>query len=94
MMDDHRDELVVIVAGYPEPMRRLVDAAPGLALRFPRTLVFADHSPAELVAIFDGLCDDGCYVIDPPSAAASPPWSLQRPDPSHVTALDHASNGL
>jgi hypothetical protein len=51
-MEDHRDELVVIVAGYPEPMVGFIDTNPGLASRFRRTLEFADYSDAELVEIF------------------------------------------
>jgi SpoVK/Ycf46/Vps4 family AAA+-type ATPase len=51
LMEDHRDEVVVIVAGYPADMGRFIDANPGLASRFSRTLTFEDYSAADLVSI-------------------------------------------
>lgn len=52
MMEDNRDEFVVIVAGYPEQMRDFLASNPGLSGRFNEELVFADYLPAELSAIF------------------------------------------
>ncbi|MCX4768731.1 right-handed parallel beta-helix repeat-containing protein [Streptomyces sp. NBC_01285] len=51
LMEDHRDEVVVIVAGYPSEMDRLLGSNAGLASRFTRTLHFDDYSPPELVRI-------------------------------------------
>ena len=44
MMEDHRDELVVIVAGYSELMERFLASNPGLASRFTRTVEFPNYS--------------------------------------------------
>jgi hypothetical protein len=65
LMEDHRDDLVVIVAGYPEEMHEFIDANPGLKSRFALTIVFDDYSDDELVAIFDGMAADGDYTAPP-----------------------------
>jgi hypothetical protein len=51
-MEDHRDDLVVIVAGYPRPMKEFIESNPGLASRFRLTLEFADYTDDQLVEIF------------------------------------------
>jgi parallel beta-helix repeat protein len=53
LMEDHRDEVVVIAAGYPDDMERFIDSNPGLASRFTRTLTFDDYSSEELVSIVE-----------------------------------------
>ncbi|WP_197704480.1 right-handed parallel beta-helix repeat-containing protein [Jatrophihabitans sp. GAS493] len=64
LMEDHRDELVVIVAGYTHEMRSFLATNPGLASRFSRTIEFADYNPAELVAIVEGLCQSHDYRLE------------------------------
>jgi Holliday junction resolvasome RuvABC ATP-dependent DNA helicase subunit len=51
-MEDHRDDLVVIVAGYTGPMLEFIETNPGLASRFRTTIEFDDYSDDELVEIF------------------------------------------
>lgn len=63
-MEDDRGRLVVIVAGYPEPMQGFLRANPGLRSRFSRTVRFADYSADELSAILAGLCRDNGYEND------------------------------
>ena len=61
LMEDHRDELVVIVAGYGQEMAQFISANPGLPSRFPRTIHFSDLGLNELVSIFAGMCKHGKY---------------------------------
>ena len=65
LMEDHRDEVVVIVAGYPADMHRFVASNPGLESRFTRTLTFEDYAAEELVRIVAGQADEHEYVLDP-----------------------------
>jgi hypothetical protein len=60
-MEDHREDLVVIVAGYPAPMEQFVSVNPGLRSRFRKTITFADYSIDELVAIFDSMAEKADY---------------------------------
>jgi AAA+ superfamily predicted ATPase len=53
MMEDYRDECVVIVAGYHREMQRFLDSNPGLASRFPKLLSFSEYDTDQLVAIFE-----------------------------------------
>ena len=62
-MEDHRDDLVVIVAGYTELMNRFIHSNPGLESRFNRFLMFEDYTPEQMVAIFKMQCKKGCYVL-------------------------------
>ncbi|GAA1069357.1 right-handed parallel beta-helix repeat-containing protein [Kitasatospora nipponensis] len=70
LMEDHRDDVVVIVAGYPEEMARFVDANPGLASRFARTLVFDDYAADELVSIVRGNAHRHRYELTGPTGEA------------------------
>ena len=64
-MEDKRDQLAIIVAGYTNEMRRFIEANPGLKSRFTRYIEFADFTPGELLQIFQKLCADGGYSITP-----------------------------
>ena len=63
-MEDHRDDLAVIAAGYPEEMERLIQANPGLESRFARTIHFPDYTTEELVAIFESMSEQHEYHLD------------------------------
>ena len=63
-MEDHRDDLVVIAAGYDDLMDRFIHSNPGLESRFNRFLHFEDYTPEELLAIFKMRCERGCYELE------------------------------
>lgn len=63
-MEDYRDRLVVIVAGYPRLMNEFLTSNPGLRSRFAREISFPDYSEGELVAITHKLVADADYELD------------------------------
>jgi len=63
-MEDHRKDLIVIVAGYTDRMEQFIHANPGLESRFNRFLHFEDYSPEELLEIFKLRCAKGCYQLE------------------------------
>ncbi|GIG59717.1 sporulation protein [Longispora fulva] len=63
LMEDHRDDVVVIAAGYPDEMGRFVAANPGLASRFSRTLHFVDYDSEELLSIVEHQADSHRYEL-------------------------------
>lgn len=62
-MEDHRDDLIVIVAGYDEPMDEFLSSNPGLKSRFNKYFHFPDYKGEELLAIFKGRCEKNKYVL-------------------------------
>lgn len=63
-MEDHRDDLAVIVAGYLEPMEEFIHSNPGLESRFNRYIHFEDYTPEELFEIFQSICKKNAYATD------------------------------
>lgn len=61
LVEDRRDRIVVIMAGYTDEMAELVGANPGLKSRFPKSIHFPDYTTDELIAIFRSLCNKGGY---------------------------------
>ena len=64
-MEDHRDRLVVITAGYPKLMNNFLNSNPGLRSRFSRELEFVDYTTSELVAITEKMARDGEFILAP-----------------------------
>ena len=64
-MEDERDRLIVIVAGYTEPMERFIDSNPGLHSRFSRFIEFPDYDPQELCRIFAQMCRKNGLTLTP-----------------------------
>ena len=62
-MEDHRDRLVVIAAGYPKLMNGFLNSNPGLRSRFSRELEFVDYTTDELVAITEKMAADGDFKL-------------------------------
>ncbi|MDD3346840.1 AAA family ATPase [Oscillibacter sp.] len=63
-MEDHRDDLVVIAAGYDGLMEAFIHSNPGLESRFNRFLHFDDYTPEEMLEIFWTQCKKGCYTME------------------------------
>ncbi|WP_020673990.1 right-handed parallel beta-helix repeat-containing protein [Amycolatopsis nigrescens] len=70
LMEDHREEIAVIVAGYTAEMRQFLTANPGLSSRFAKTVEFEDYTPDELVGIIGRMAAAGDYELDPRSGPA------------------------
>jgi hypothetical protein len=63
-MEDHRDDLSVVAAGYPTEMQELIDSNPGLESRFTRTIHFPDYDTDELIDIFELIAGSKEYHLD------------------------------
>jgi stage V sporulation protein K len=68
-MEDNRDDLVVVVAGYPDKMAGFLDSNPGIRSRFTRFMNFQDYSPEELSSIFAGFCKEGGFTLNEAASA-------------------------
>lgn len=64
-MEDNRDDLIVIVAGYPALMEKFLYSNPGLESRFNKFIYFDDYNEIELYEIFMLMCEDSNLVLDP-----------------------------
>ena len=69
-MEDERNQLVVIAAGYPDQMDRFLTSNPGLSSRFTRTIEFPNYTPSELVEIFVSMTAEIGYTMTPDVAEA------------------------
>jgi DNA polymerase III delta prime subunit len=96
-MEDNRDRIIVIAAGYPNDMRRFVAANPGLEGRFTRTIDFPAYEPDELIAILRSMARQGGYVLPDDLETKLRPWlesSAKRENWANAremrTLLEHA----
>lgn len=88
-LEDYRDDLVVIVAGYTEPMAKFFESNPGLKSRFNTFIEFEDYTLDELIAIFQAMCKKEDYLLS--SSAES---KLRDSITSSIgTTGNHFSNG-
>jgi SpoVK/Ycf46/Vps4 family AAA+-type ATPase len=78
-MEDDRADLVVVVAGYPAPMRTFLDSNPGLRSRFTKTIEFPDYTDDELVAIFESLSEASHYRLAEDARPAVKAWFAAQP---------------
>jgi SpoVK/Ycf46/Vps4 family AAA+-type ATPase len=82
-MEDNRDRIVVIVAGYPNEMRRFISSNPGLASRFTKTIEFPPYEPDELCHIFKFMAERQSFHLPDGFESALKPWigdSVRRED--------------
>ncbi len=88
-MEDHRDDLIVIVAGYPDLMNEFLNSNPGLRSRFNKFIYFEDYKPDELVGIFKNLCNSSGYVISAACIDCVNKFFVQR----YLARTDNFANG-
>jgi SpoVK/Ycf46/Vps4 family AAA+-type ATPase len=77
-MEDHRDRIMVIVAGYPNEMRRFIDTNPGLAGRFTKTIDFPRYSADNLCEIFRRMAERQHFTLPEGFQARIKPWITER----------------
>lgn len=63
-MEDHREDLSVVVAGYTEPMKMFIESNPGLRSRFNRFFYFDHFTAEQLYQIFEGFCKNSDFIIN------------------------------
>jgi len=77
-MEDNRDRIVVIVAGYPNEMRRFIESNPGLSSRFTKTINFPPYGITDLCEILKRMAARQQFSLSDDFAAALAPWIEQR----------------
>jgi SpoVK/Ycf46/Vps4 family AAA+-type ATPase len=77
-MEDNRDRIIVIVAGYPNEMRRFIESNPGLSSRFTKTVDFPSYGAADLCEILKRMATRQHFSLPDDFATALTPWIEQR----------------
>jgi ATP-dependent Clp protease ATP-binding subunit ClpA len=78
-MEDDRDDLIVIVAGYTEPMKKFIESNPGIKSRFNKQIDFPDYSDDELMAIFESIAEQSHYKLDASAKKTVKAWFAAQP---------------
>ena len=76
-MEDHRDNLIVIVAGYSDLMNKFIESNPGLKSRFNKYINFPDYDQSELIQIFEGLCSKYRLIVTPEAQLAADEYIIK-----------------
>ena len=92
-MEDHRDEVVVIAAGYTKEMADFVASNPGLASRFTKHVEFENYSPEELVTIMGQHAESAGYTCDSRTLVGYFLWSTSLRRSAAVTSATAAMRG-
>ncbi|MFL9659722.1 right-handed parallel beta-helix repeat-containing protein [Streptomyces sp. PB17] len=79
LMEDQREAVVVIVAGYTAEMERFLSVNPGVASRFSRTITFGDYGPGELLRIVEQQADEHEYRLAPGTSEALTKYFTEIP---------------
>ena len=77
-MEDHRDDLVVIVAGYPDLMEEFLNSNPGLKSRFSKFVFFEDYTPEEQLKILKSMCKKQDYQLTKEAEERAYAWMQER----------------
>lgn len=77
-MEDHRDDLVVIVAGYPDLMDEFLNSNPGLKSRFNKFVFFEDYTPEEQLKILKSMCKKQDYQLTKEAEERAYAWMRER----------------
>ena len=88
-MEDNRDDLIVIVAGYPELMKEFLRSNPGLQSRFNKFINFDDYSPQELMDIFLSMCKKSNLSLTDDAAVYAKQFFEKR----YLTRSSNFANG-
>ena len=77
-MEDNRERIIVIVAGYPNEMRRFIESNPGLSSRFTKTIDFPGYGVGDLCEILNRMAERQHFTLPVDFIAALAPWIEQR----------------
>ena len=88
-LEDYRDDLVVIVAGYSEPMKMFFESNPGLKSRFNTFIEFENYTKEELLQILDVICKKNDYKLSPDAYFSAEQYIVN----AQKTDVDNFANG-